>query len=153
MTKKTTRTKKSTKKKGKKKMDMKDLTKLKQDYEKALREKGQEIMKSAVEAFFAANPKINGVAWTQYTPYFNDGDECHFGVHGPSFAVGEINKKRASLLRGRRYTRLVQSRTPKVRHEVALQRRTRLGRQAQRSCGCGVGCVSRSEHGAPEGRQ
>ena len=24
---------------------------------------------------------INGASWTQYTPYFNDGDSCEFGVN------------------------------------------------------------------------
>lgn len=27
-----------------------------------------------------AHPGVKGVAWRQYTPYFNDGDECEFGV-------------------------------------------------------------------------
>ena len=25
---------------------------------------------------------IDGIAWSQYTPYFNDGDVCEFGLHG-----------------------------------------------------------------------
>ena len=28
------------------------------------------------------NPAVAGVRWTQYTPYFNDGDPCTFSVHG-----------------------------------------------------------------------
>lgn len=27
---------------------------------------------------FSANPKLESFSWTQYTPYFNDGDECVF---------------------------------------------------------------------------
>jgi hypothetical protein len=34
------------------------------------------------EQFFAENPNVGGVVWTQYTPYFNDGDECVFRVSG-----------------------------------------------------------------------
>ena len=30
---------------------------------------------------FANNPKLKWVRWTQYTPYFNDGDTCVFRVH------------------------------------------------------------------------
>ncbi|MGC9439277.1 hypothetical protein [Streptomyces sp. WG5] len=28
------------------------------------------------------DPTITRFGWTQYTPYFNDGDTCEFGVHG-----------------------------------------------------------------------
>lgn len=30
--------------------------------------------------FFSANPKVYGITWHQYTPHFNDGDPCYFGV-------------------------------------------------------------------------
>jgi hypothetical protein len=30
------------------------------------------------KAFFEANPTFESVSWTQYTPYFNDGDVCEF---------------------------------------------------------------------------
>lgn len=29
---------------------------------------------------FEKSKLINSIGWTQYTPYFNDGDECVFGV-------------------------------------------------------------------------
>lgn len=32
-------------------------------------------------------PEVRGLAWTQYTPYFNDGDSCVFGVGEPSICV------------------------------------------------------------------
>lgn len=32
------------------------------------------------KAFFEAFPEISMIAWTQYTPYFNDGDPCVFRV-------------------------------------------------------------------------
>lgn len=28
-------------------------------------------------------PKVKSVVWDQYTPYFNDGDECLFGIQEP----------------------------------------------------------------------
>jgi hypothetical protein len=31
---------------------------------------------------------IQAIAWTQYTPYFNDGDECVFDVNAPTFILG-----------------------------------------------------------------
>ncbi len=51
------------------------------EYDDALRQ-----LKKRVESvfhdnfmnFFASNPKIYGITWSQYTPYFNDGDTCYF---------------------------------------------------------------------------
>lgn len=31
--------------------------------------------------FDKSNGKIKSIGWTQYTPYFNDGDECTFSVN------------------------------------------------------------------------
>jgi hypothetical protein len=33
------------------------------------------------KTFFEHYPEIKAVGWTQYTPYFNDGEECIFNVH------------------------------------------------------------------------
>lgn len=46
------------------------------------------------ENFFKENPEVKAIRWTQYTPYFNDGDECVFGVNEPSFFVGEFDSKK-----------------------------------------------------------
>jgi hypothetical protein len=34
-----------------------------------------------VKDFFDRYPEFAGIKWTQYTPYFNDGDECTFSRH------------------------------------------------------------------------
>lgn len=31
--------------------------------------------------FFEKSNKLDSFSWDQYTPYFNDGDSCHFHVH------------------------------------------------------------------------
>lgn len=46
---------------------------------KEFQEKAQGALKEAFKAFFDANPTVKSIRWTQYTPYFNDGDECIFG--------------------------------------------------------------------------
>ena len=43
----------------------------------------QEMFKGLTKEFFVKNPGITAVRWTQYTPYFNDGDECVFSVNTP----------------------------------------------------------------------
>lgn len=30
---------------------------------------------------FVEHPTIQTISWTQYTPYFNDGEPCEFSVH------------------------------------------------------------------------
>lgn len=35
--------------------------------------------------FFTLVPSVKRVVWSQYTPYFNDGDSCTFGVNDPKF--------------------------------------------------------------------
>ncbi len=63
---------------------MTNYTEMKQQME-ALREQ----MKVAAKAFFSdaskslfeAHPELESFGWTQYTPYFNDGQPCVFSVH------------------------------------------------------------------------
>lgn len=40
----------------------------------------QKILGPGLKAFMLENPNIEAVRWAQYTPYFNDGDTCEFGV-------------------------------------------------------------------------
>jgi hypothetical protein len=50
----------------------------------AARAKVKEACAAAVGAlfkkFFAEYPQVTAVGWTQYTPYFNDGEPCEFSV-------------------------------------------------------------------------
>lgn len=46
--------------------------------------RANEILAPAVKKIFELIPDLCLINWTQYTPYFADGDECVFGV-------GEIN--------------------------------------------------------------
>lgn len=55
------------------------------DLTKRFQEKAQELFKETTKEFFDKNPAITAVIWTQYTPYFNDGDTCEFSVHEPYF--------------------------------------------------------------------
>jgi hypothetical protein len=53
------------------------------------KKRADEEMKAAAKAFFTAeakvlfenNAELESFAWRQYTPYFNDGDECIFRVN------------------------------------------------------------------------
>ncbi len=40
---------------------------------------------------------VKAVAWTQYTPYFNDGDECEFSVNEKQFSFVTLDEYNALL--------------------------------------------------------
>ena len=39
---------------------------------------GKKALEEALEEIFAEHPSLQYVSWTQYTPYFNDGEVCRF---------------------------------------------------------------------------
>lgn len=49
--------------------------------QKELQEKSSKIFLSAFKKLFEENPRLTSFSWTQYTPYFNDGDTCYFAAH------------------------------------------------------------------------
>ena len=65
-----------------------DFEKISVEFEKQKKE-ASEKFKIAFEAFFKdflkLVPSVKSVSWSQYTPYFNDGDSCTFGVNEPTF--------------------------------------------------------------------
>lgn len=54
---------------------------LRNDVLKALNEEGREVFLKASREIFDRFPSVRQFGWTQYTPYFNDGDECVFRTH------------------------------------------------------------------------
>lgn len=53
----------------------------------------RESFKDVYKTFFELCPDVQAVVWTQYTPYFNDGDECVFNVNQASFIVGGFDSE------------------------------------------------------------
>lgn len=47
-------------------------------YYTSLKKTGEAAMKEAFKEVFDKHPSIESIYWTQYTPYFNDGDPCYF---------------------------------------------------------------------------
>jgi hypothetical protein len=58
-----------------------ELKVLKKAYDDKLRKEGEAAVKDAFKDIFERFPELEMIWWTQYTPYFNDGDTCVFGVH------------------------------------------------------------------------
>lgn len=65
-----------------------------------LEENGQKMILDGFRNFFAKYPMVEKVSWTQYTPYFNDGDACVFGVNEPQVRV-RLSPELSDAYRGR----------------------------------------------------
>lgn len=53
--------------------------------------KAQALMLEVMKDFFNKNPGITAMKWTQYTPYFADGDPCVFNVNEPTFTNAPLD--------------------------------------------------------------
>jgi|SRR5579885_2153123 len=58
-----------------------ELKEMKAAYDRKLQQEGKAAVKDAFKDLFDKYPEIRSVVWSQYTPYFNDGDTCTFSVH------------------------------------------------------------------------
>ena len=45
----------------------------------------QEILSELFRSFWDYCPEVQSIVWVQYTPYFNDGEECIFSIDIPTF--------------------------------------------------------------------
>ncbi len=57
------------------------------NYVQQMRESAKKYFAESCQQIFKDYPVLVSFSWRQYTPYFNDGDTCHFGVH----EVSEVN--------------------------------------------------------------
>lgn len=48
-----------------------------------LKKQINELVMADLKSLMKDNPEIDSIKWQQYTPSFNDGDVCEFGIHGP----------------------------------------------------------------------
>ena len=55
------------------------------ELQKKFQTTAQALFKETTKEFFDKNPNVTAIVWTQYTPYFNDGDTCEFSVHDATF--------------------------------------------------------------------
>jgi hypothetical protein len=55
------------------------------ELQKKFQEASQSLLKEGIKSFFEMNPGVAAIKWAQYTPYFNDGDECVFNVYDVNF--------------------------------------------------------------------
>lgn len=51
----------------------------------------QNLISNVFVEFFKVEPHVQAISWCQYTPYFNDGEECIFGVQDVYFILEGLN--------------------------------------------------------------
>lgn len=66
------------------------------ELEKEMQEAGGRFFKNAAQDLFDQFPELEQFSWTQYTPYFNDGDTCYFSVHS-DYPQGIVNGEEVEL--------------------------------------------------------
>lgn len=68
-------------------MLLQELINKKKEYEETLKRDSQAAFKEYMKEFFDKNPNVEAVAWVQYTPYWNDGEPCYFGIGEVTFKL------------------------------------------------------------------
>jgi hypothetical protein len=54
---------------------------------KEMQAKSEGLIEAVAKQFLDKCPEVTGIHWTQYTPYFNDGESCEFGVNDFCFHI------------------------------------------------------------------
>lgn len=70
-------------------LDIEAYEKLKKEME----ENAIAVISSKFQEVFERHPEVKAIVWTQYAPYFNDGDPCEFSVHELNFKLTEERKR------------------------------------------------------------
>jgi hypothetical protein len=73
-----------------------ELKALKDAYDTKLKSEGQAALKEAFKEIFDKHPRLESIMWVQFTPYFNDGDPCYFGVRDFDVSISEPEEKETS---------------------------------------------------------
>jgi acyl carrier protein phosphodiesterase len=61
-------------------------------YQEEMKKISKTEMKEMFDKIFEEHPELQGLYWTQYTPYFNDGDACVFGLGALHYYTNETLK-------------------------------------------------------------
>lgn len=60
---------------------LQELKKKRQELLDQIKDESKAYFNSEIKPLFAKHPLLESFRWTQYTPYFNDGDTCTFSAH------------------------------------------------------------------------
>lgn len=60
--------------------NLREIKRVQKEFDQKISKLGKKAAKELLELFFDKNPDINAIRWSQYTPYYSDGDTCEFGI-------------------------------------------------------------------------
>lgn len=60
---------------------------------KKIRQMAAEVFADGVKVIFEKHPTLEYISWTQYTPYFNDGEACEFSVNRDYLTIKEVGEE------------------------------------------------------------
>jgi hypothetical protein len=60
-----------------------------QSFKKEIQEKGEVLIKETFKELFDKHPRLVAVGWTQYAPFFNDGEPCEFRVNDLQYRLDD----------------------------------------------------------------
>ncbi len=63
------------------KSKLNDIHKQIEKLEKQAEKESSKLISKGFKELFKKHPELESFSWTQYTPYFNDGDECIFSAY------------------------------------------------------------------------
>jgi hypothetical protein len=58
-------------------------------YKETVKRNARAIVLEMAMDIMAAHPEITSIRWSQYTPYFMDGDVCKFGIYESQFSFSK----------------------------------------------------------------
>lgn len=64
-----------------------------EELKKNMTGESKKFIENAAKSLFEQYPFLHSIYWTQYTPYFNDGDTCEFSVHEICYAFSEQDEE------------------------------------------------------------
>ncbi len=67
------------------------LVNIMQEFDAKVKANGKELINETLKDFFVKHPEVEYLCWTQYAPYFNDGEACEFSVHEPMVKLKKTN--------------------------------------------------------------
>lgn len=68
-----------------------ELKALQTELKNKMKTEGASAIATAINEVFEKHPEIKAIGWQQYTPYFNDGDACVFGMHGFYYSKTDVD--------------------------------------------------------------
>ncbi len=69
-----------------------ELSEQKEKLDQERKELFEQVIRRIAEDAFAIHPNLLGFQWVQYTPYFNDGDVCYFGVQETEYKFDDTGE-------------------------------------------------------------